>query len=133
MIVDESTGRVQQNRRWNDNIHQAVEAKEGVEIKRENATVASVSYQCLFKLYKKLSGMTGTASTESEELFTTYGLQGTCFPPNTFRLCDCPYQTDTFFFTIKSCRCRRTSRARARTSRTPCSEPRKAGGTRWRI
>ena len=75
MIVDESTGRVQANRRWNDNIHQAVEAKEGVEIKRENTTVASVSYQCLFKLYRKLSGMTGTASTESEELFTTYGLQ----------------------------------------------------------
>ena len=75
MIVDESTGRVQANRRWNDNIHQAVEAKEGVEIQRENTTVASVSYQCLFKLYRKLSGMTGTASTESEELFTTYGLQ----------------------------------------------------------
>ena len=85
MMVDESTGRVQQIRRWNDNIHQAVEAKEGVEIKRENATVASVSYQCLFKLYKKRSGMTGTASTESEELFSTYGLQGTCFPPNTLR------------------------------------------------
>ena len=75
LIVDESTGRVQANRRWNDNIHQAVEAKEGVEIQRENTTVASVSYQCLFKLYRKLSGMTGTASTESEELFTTYGLQ----------------------------------------------------------
>ena len=75
MIVDESTGRVQQNRRWNDNIHQAVEAKEGVEIKRENATVASVSYQCLFKLYKKLSGMTGTASTESEELFRSLQIQ----------------------------------------------------------
>ena len=74
MIVDESTGRVQANRRWNDNIHQAVEAKEGVEIKRENTTVASISYQCLFKLYEKLSGMTGTASTEAEELYTTYGL-----------------------------------------------------------
>ena len=80
MIVDESTGRVQQNRRWNDNIHQAVEAKEGVEIKRENTTVASISYQCLFKLYGKLSGMTGTASTESEELFTTYGLQVVTVP-----------------------------------------------------
>ena len=74
MIVDEGTGRVQANRRWNDNIHQAVEAKEGVEIKRENTTVASISYQCLFKLYDKLSGMTGTAKTEAEELFTTYKL-----------------------------------------------------------
>ena len=74
MIVDEGTGRVQPNRRWNDNIHQAVEAKEGVEIQRENTVVASVSYQCLFKLYRKLSGMTGTASTEAEELHRTYGL-----------------------------------------------------------
>ena len=82
MIVDESTGRVQPNRRWNDNIHQAVEAKEGVEIKRENTTVASISYQCLFKLYGKLSGMTGTASTEAEELYTTYGLNVVTVPTN---------------------------------------------------
>ena len=80
MIVDEGTGRVQPNRRWNDNIHQAVEAKEGVEIKRENTTVASISYQCLFKLYDKLSGMTGTASTEAEELYTTYKLSVVTVP-----------------------------------------------------
>ena len=80
MIVDEGTGRVQPNRRWNDNIHQAVEAKEGVEIKRENTTVASISYQCLFKLYDKLSGMTGTASTEAEELYTTYRLSVVTVP-----------------------------------------------------
>jgi preprotein translocase subunit SecA len=80
MIVDEGTGRVQPNRRWNDNIHQAVEAKEGVEIKRENTTVASISYQCLFKLYDNLSGMTGTASTEAEELYTTYRLSVVTVP-----------------------------------------------------
>ena len=70
------------NRRWNDNLHQAVEAKEDVEINGENAIIASISYQCLFKLYRKLSGMTGTAATESEEFFTTYGLGVACVPTN---------------------------------------------------
>ena len=82
IIVDPSTGRIQMNRRWNDNLHQAVEAKEDVEINGENAIIASISYQCLFKLYKKLSGMTGTAATESEEFFTTYGLGVACVPTN---------------------------------------------------
>jgi preprotein translocase subunit SecA len=82
IIVDPSTGRVQMNRRWNDNLHQAVEAKEGVEINGENSIIASISYQCLFKLYKKLSGMTGTASTESEEFFTTYNLGVARVPTN---------------------------------------------------
>ena len=82
IIVDPSTGRVQPNRRWNDNLHQAVEAKEGVEINGENSIIASISYQCLFKLYKKLSGMTGTAATESEEFYTTYGLGVASVPTN---------------------------------------------------
>jgi preprotein translocase subunit SecA len=82
IIVDPSTGRVQMNRRWNDNLHQAVEAKEGVEINGENSIIASISYQCLFQLYHKLSGMTGTASTESEEFFTTYKLGVTRVPTN---------------------------------------------------
>jgi preprotein translocase subunit SecA len=74
IIVDPGTGRVQLNRRWNENLHQAVEAKEGVDIRSENAVIASVSYQCFFKLYKKLSGMTGTATTESEEFHMIYNL-----------------------------------------------------------
>ena len=82
IIVDPSTGRIQANRRWNDNIHQAVEAKEGVEINGENSVIASISYQCLFKLYKKLSGMTGTAATESEEFYATYGLGVARVPTN---------------------------------------------------
>jgi len=82
IIVDPSTGRVQMNRRWNDNLHQAVEAKEGVEIQGENSIIASISYQCLFKLYQKLSGMTGTASTESEEFFSTYELRVARVPTN---------------------------------------------------
>jgi len=82
IIVDPSTGRVQLNRRWNDNLHQAVEAKEGVEVNGENSIIASISYQCLFKLYKKLSGMTGTASTESEEFFSTYELRVARVPTN---------------------------------------------------
>ena len=75
IIVDPGTGRVQMNRRWNDNLHQAVEAKEQVEIHSENAIIASVSYQCFFKLYKKLSGMTGTATTETEEFEVIYNLR----------------------------------------------------------
>ena len=99
IIVDPSTGRVQMNRRWNDNLHQAVEAKEGVEINGENSIIASISYQCLFKLYKKLSGMTGTASTESEEFFTTYNLGVARVPTNKPNLrIDC--QTSLFLNSI---------------------------------
>ena len=63
VIVDEFTGRLMSGRRWSDGLHQAVEAKEGVEIKRENQTLASITFQNYFRLYKKLSGMTGTADT----------------------------------------------------------------------
>ena len=74
-IVDEFTGRVLEGRRWSEGIHQAVEAKEGVRIKEENQTLATVTIQNYFRLYKKLSGMTGTALTEAAELMSTYSLQ----------------------------------------------------------
>jgi preprotein translocase subunit SecA len=63
IIVDEFTGRTMQGRRWSDGLHQAVEAKEGVKIREENQTVASITFQNYFRLYKKLAGMTGTADT----------------------------------------------------------------------
>jgi preprotein translocase subunit SecA len=74
MIVDEFTGRTLDGRRFSDGIHQAIEAKEGVEIQPENVTLSSITYQNLFRLYKKLSGMTGTALTEADEFFEIYGL-----------------------------------------------------------
>ncbi len=67
IIVDEFTGRTLQGRRWSDGLHQAVEAKEGVPIQRENQTLASITFQNLFRMYKKLAGMTGTADTEAYE------------------------------------------------------------------
>lgn len=74
IIVDTSTGRMQPGRRWSDGIHQAVEAKEGVKIQRESKTAASITYQNLFRLYKRLSGMTGTGFTSREEFIKVYGL-----------------------------------------------------------
>ncbi len=74
-IVDEFTGRILDGRRWSEGLHQAVEAKEGVEIKEENQTLATITLQNYFRLYKKLAGMTGTAVTEASELFNTYGLE----------------------------------------------------------
>lgn len=79
-IVDEFTGRLQPGRRWSDGIHQAVEAKEGLEIEQESKTYASVTYQNYFKMYKKLSGMTGTAETSKEEFFKVYGLDVAVIP-----------------------------------------------------
>ncbi len=73
-IVDEFTGRVMKGRRWSDGLHQAIEAKEGITVASEATTAASVSYQAFFKLFSKLAGMTGTASTEAEELKAIYGL-----------------------------------------------------------
>lgn len=81
-IVDEHTGRVMQGRRWSDGIHQAIEAKEMVSIKPESITLASITYQNLFRLYSKLSGMTGTAFTESLEFQEIYGLEVLIIPPN---------------------------------------------------
>ena len=79
-IVDEFTGRVLDGRRWSDGIHQAVEAKEGLAIKDENQTLATITLQNYFRLYEKLSGMTGTASTEAAELAGIYGLQVATVP-----------------------------------------------------
>ncbi len=75
IIVDEFTGRTMQGRRWSDGLHQAVEAKEGVQVREENQTVASITFQNYFRLYAKLSGMTGTADTEAFEFQQIYGLE----------------------------------------------------------
>ncbi len=75
VIVDEFTGRLQPGRRWSDGLHQAVEAKEGVQIQRESRTYASVTYQNYFRMYDKLAGMTGTALTSQEEFYTVYKLE----------------------------------------------------------
>ncbi|HUA79308.1 MAG TPA: preprotein translocase subunit SecA, partial [Dyella sp.] len=80
IIVDEFTGRTLQGRRWSDGLHQAVEAKEGVPIQRENQTLATVTFQNLFRMYKKLAGMTGTADTEAYEFQTIYGLEVVVIP-----------------------------------------------------
>jgi preprotein translocase subunit SecA len=82
MIVDEFTGRVLQGRRYNEGMHQAIEAKEGVQIQQENQTLATITLQNYFRLYKKLSGMTGTASTEANELHQTYKLGVVPIPTN---------------------------------------------------
>ena len=82
IIVDEFTGRKMPGRRWSDGLHQAIEAKEGVEIQEENQTLATISYQNFFRLYKKLSGMTGTADTEAEEFHKIYKLDVTVVPTN---------------------------------------------------
>ena len=81
-IVDEFTGRVLEGRRWSEGIHQAVEAKEGVKIKEENQTLATITLQNYFRMYDKLAGMTGTASTEAAELGNTYDLQVVPIPTN---------------------------------------------------
>jgi preprotein translocase subunit SecA len=82
VIVDEFTGRVLQGRRWSDGLHQAIEAKEGVEIQKETQTLATITYQNFFLLYPKLAGMTGTAKTEEAEIEKIYNLQVTIIPTN---------------------------------------------------
>ena len=82
VIVDEHTGRTMAGRRWSDGLHQAIEAKEGVEIQSENQTVASITYQNYFRLYEKLAGMTGTADTEAFEFQQIYGLETVVIPTN---------------------------------------------------
>ncbi len=82
VIVDEFTGRLMTGRRWSDGLHQAVEAKEGVEIQSENQTLASITFQNYFRMYGKLSGMTGTADTEAYEFQEIYGLETVVIPPN---------------------------------------------------
>ncbi len=82
IIVDEFTGRQMPGRRWSDGLHQAVEAKEGVKIERENQTLATITFQNYFRMYKKLSGMTGTAETEATEFGKIYGLDVVVVPTN---------------------------------------------------
>tara|TARA_B100001057_G_scaffold145928_1_gene145918 strand:- start:952 stop:3498 length:2547 start_codon:yes stop_codon:yes gene_type:complete len=81
-IIDELTGRILEGRRFGDGLHQALEAKENIDIQSENQTLASITYQNYFKLYKKISGCTGTAATESEEFFEIYNLQVVVIPTN---------------------------------------------------
>ncbi|MDB5238010.1 MAG: Protein translocase subunit SecA, preprotein translocase subunit SecA [Candidatus Kaiserbacteria bacterium] len=82
VIVDEFTGRMQLGRRWSDGLHQAIEAKEGVEVQKESRTFASITFQNYFRLYAKLAGMTGTAVTSSEEFYKVYGLNTVVVPTN---------------------------------------------------
>ncbi|KAB2905244.1 MAG: preprotein translocase subunit SecA [Burkholderiaceae bacterium] len=82
VIVDEFTGRLMAGRRWSEGLHQAVEAKEGVNIQAENQTLASITFQNYFRLYSKLAGMTGTADTEAYEFQEIYGLETVVIPPN---------------------------------------------------
>ncbi len=82
VIVDEFTGRLMAGRRWSDGLHQAVEAKEGVAIQKENQTLASITFQNYFRMYNKLSGMTGTADTEAYEFQTIYNLETVIIPPH---------------------------------------------------
>jgi preprotein translocase subunit SecA len=82
VIIDEGTGRMMDGRRYSDGIHQAIEAKENVEVKNESQTLTSITYQNLFRMYHKLSGMTGTAATEADEFAHTYGLDVVTIPTN---------------------------------------------------
>ncbi len=82
IIVDDFTGRLMQGRRWSDGLHQAVEAKEGVKIERENQTLATITLQNYFRMYEKLSGMTGTAETEADEFGKIYKLDVVVIPTN---------------------------------------------------
>lgn len=82
VIVDEHTGRTMEGRRWSEGLHQAIEAKEGVNIQNENQTLASITFQNYFRLYQKLSGMTGTADTEAFEFQSIYGLETVVIPTN---------------------------------------------------
>jgi preprotein translocase subunit SecA len=82
IIVDPYTGRLQPGRRWSEGLHQAIEAKEGVSVQKESRTFASITYQNYFRMYKKLSGMTGTALTSSEEFYKVYGLNTVAIPTN---------------------------------------------------
>jgi preprotein translocase subunit SecA len=112
IIVDEFTGRLMSGRRWSDGLHQAVEAKEGAQIQAENQTLASITFQNYFRMYGKLSGMTGTADTEAYEFQEIYGLETIVIPPNRIMLrkdeLDLVYKTnkekyDAIAADIKAC------------------------------
>jgi preprotein translocase subunit SecA len=97
VIVDEHTGRTMQGRRWSEGLHQAIEAKEGVAIQSENQTLASITFQNFFRLYDKLSGMTGTADTEAYEFHQIYGLEVVVIPTN--RPCQRKDNVDMIYLT----------------------------------
>ena len=99
IIVDEFTGRLMKGRRWSDGLHQAVEAKEGVEIQQENQTFASIPFQNYFRMYEKLSGMTGTADTEAYEFQEIYGLETVVIPTHRMMIRD--DQQDKVYRTAK--------------------------------
>ena len=120
IIVDEFTGRTMPGRRWSDGLHQAVEAKEGVRVREENQTVASITFQNYFRLYKKLSGMTGTADTEAPEFLQIYGLEVVVIPTHRPMI-----RKDIRTSSIS--RRRTSSKRSSRTSRTACS----AGSRCW--
>lgn len=82
VIVDQFTGRMMPGRAYSDGLHQAIEAKEGVPIKEETSTLATITYQNFFRLYEKLAGMTGTAKTEEEEFLSTYNMKVVVIPTN---------------------------------------------------
>ena len=82
IIVDEFTGRLMHGRRFSEGLHQAIEAKEGVQVRRENMTMATITFQNFFRMYRKLAGMTGTAATEKEEFFRIYNLDVVAIPTN---------------------------------------------------
>ena len=90
IIVDEFTGRLMPGRRWSDGLHQAVEAKEGVKIESENQTLATITFQNLFRMYEKLAGMTGTADTEAAEFDKIYKLEVVVIPTNPMLRRTCP-------------------------------------------
>ena len=99
IIVDEFTGRLMKGRRWSDGLHQAVEAKEGVEVQQENQTFASITFQNYFRMYEKLSGMTGTADTEAYEFQEIYGLETVVIPTHRMMIRD--DQQDKVYRTAK--------------------------------
>ena len=103
VIVDEFTGRLMTGRQWSDGLHQAVEAKERVKVKEENQTLATITLQNFFKLYKKLAGMTGTAMTEANEFYKVYELDVIAIPTNC-RWCESIIQTSFFGTSARSWR-----------------------------
>ncbi len=113
VIVDEFTGRTMEGRRWGEGLHQAIEAKEGVPIEKENQTLASITYQNYFRMYERLSGMTGTADTEAQEFHQIYGLEVVVIPTHNPMIRDDesdlvfmrkPEKYETIIEDIKSCR-----------------------------
>jgi preprotein translocase subunit SecA len=141
LIVDEHTGRILVGRRYNEGIHQAIEAKEGVKVQAENQTLATVTLQNYFRLYSKLSGMTGTAETEAAEFMSTYKLGVVPIPTNRPMVrkdqADLVYKNETANAAASPCWSVRRASRRASTSRgswpsagssTRCSTPRTTPG-----